>query len=191
MQPVIEGDCFLLRPLILEDAKPLFEATGRSMDPVLPKTTSIEWPFSTEAAVRLINKANADWQTREAARFVIIEPSLQTTGSPPFISGTASLLHIYPGDAEIGYWLRESCRGRGLVTRVVSRLCDWGFSALALPRLHILTDFDNTASSNVALKCGFVKQEQSVWWTDPRDGSVVECLRFNRANPFFSSTAET
>jgi len=163
------GDA-LLRPLRAADRDAL-HAAAQAED--IGAYTSIAWPFTPEAADRLIADAHRDWRAGAAARFAILN------GSAGELVGTASLLHIYPerSDAEIGYWLGERGRGRGLARAAAVALRDWGFGALGLDRLHLLVDLDNAASHAVARAAGFLPVGERIWRhpTDPaKDGPVTE-----------------
>ncbi len=54
----------------------------------------------------------------------------------------------------IGYWVRESQRGKGYCSEAVNRIKEFGFKELALVRLEIVVLAENSASRHVAEKCG-------------------------------------
>jgi RimJ/RimL family protein N-acetyltransferase len=58
----------------------------------------------------------------------------------------------------IGYWCASDARGRGIVTRALSRLCRYALHELGLGRLELITDPDNVASQRVAAKVGFQRE---------------------------------
>lgn len=175
LQPTLHGDGFVLRPMLPSDAHAL-HAAGQGDD--IGRYTSLPWPFTFAAAEALIADAEASWQTGTAARFAIIADG---AGAQKFV-GTASLLHLFPAhaDAEVGYWLAESARGRGLARRAVALLCDWALGSLGLRRLHLLVDLDNDGSHAVARSCGFVPIGE-VLWQHPTDRSKdAICLAYER-----------
>ena len=55
------------------------------------------------------------------------------------------------GAAEVGYWLLESARGRGVGRTAVRMLCDWAFASCDLDELQLTTLPGNTASERVAI----------------------------------------
>lgn len=57
--------------------------------------------------------------------------------------------------AYIGYWLAADAQGRGLMTRSVTALVNYGFAKLDLHRQVITCAEGNIASSAVAERCGF------------------------------------
>ncbi len=56
--------------------------------------------------------------------------------------------------ANLGYWVRTSCAGRGVATAAVRQLLRWGFDHTNLNRIEIVAAVDNHASQRVAEKKG-------------------------------------
>lgn len=71
----------------------------------------------------------------------------------------------------IGYWVRESQQGKGYCSEALNRIKVFGFDELALVRLEIVVLGENSASRQVAEKCG-AKLE-----------CVAENRLFNRGQP--------
>jgi RimJ/RimL family protein N-acetyltransferase len=165
---VAAGD-LLLRPLHVGDAAALVAGADASVG----RWTSTPYPLTLPAAEALIADAARRWADGAGARFAVVE-----AGS---VVGTAGLLHVDAAnsDAEVGYWLAPSARGRGLGRRSTQLLCDWAVTELGCGRLHLEVDWDNPASHRTALACGFVPVGP-VAWTDPRDGRVSICLKYVR-----------
>lgn len=67
---------------------------------------------------------------------------------------------------EIGYWLRRSAQGQGLMSEAVNGMAAMAFTQLRARRLEIRCDEANDRSRGVAERCGFtlesVMQGQSV-----------------------------
>jgi ribosomal-protein-alanine N-acetyltransferase len=57
--------------------------------------------------------------------------------------------------AEIGYWLAKPFWGRGIMTAVVRRACDFAFAEFGLVKIVAHVFADNAASAKVLEKCGF------------------------------------
>jgi RimJ/RimL family protein N-acetyltransferase len=71
------------------------------------------------------------------------------------LGGCGISRRIGPGAAEIGYWLRPTATGRGIVTAAAGALTD---AAMALPdvtRVEIHCDEANTRSAAVPRRLGF------------------------------------
>ncbi len=86
---------------------------------------------------------------RRAAFFV-----RDATSSAPL--GSAELSFPEPTRAEASYSTREH-RGRGFATRALRLLCRWGSEVPGVERIHLTSDFANTASRRVAAKVGFIE----------------------------------
>ncbi|MGW8956707.1 GNAT family N-acetyltransferase [Paenibacillus sp. NPDC055715] len=56
---------------------------------------------------------------------------------------------------EIGYWLRTSCTGKGIITEAVHGITDFAIQHLEANRLEIRCDSRNTRSAKVAERAGF------------------------------------
>ena len=58
----------------------------------------------------------------------------------------------------IGYWIAESCQGRGIVTRAVRALTDHAFSIWQLNRVEIRAGIGNERSRAIATRLGFKEE---------------------------------
>jgi len=62
------------------------------------------------------------------------------------------------GSANLGYWIGEAHRGRGLATRAAAWAADYGFRELGLERIEIRVLPHNAASLRVAEKLGAARE---------------------------------
>ena len=79
---------------------------------------------------------------------------------------------------EVAYLAGERGRGRGLMTRSVTLLCDWLFEQ-GIGRLEIRTHPDNADSQRLAERCGFQREgheRRSIWLHGRRQDAVVWSL---------------
>jgi ribosomal-protein-alanine N-acetyltransferase len=60
--------------------------------------------------------------------------------------------------AEIGYRLAKPYWGRGIMTAVVRRICEFAFSEFGLVKIMAHVFANNPASARVLEKCGFVQE---------------------------------
>lgn len=58
----------------------------------------------------------------------------------------------------LGYWLAESCEGRGIMTRACTTVIDHAFAHLGMHRVEICAAIDNTKSRAVAERLGLVQE---------------------------------
>ncbi|MCW2933995.1 MAG: Acetyltransferase family protein [Actinomycetia bacterium] len=72
--------------------------------------------------------------------------------------GLALAVHIdgEAREAELGYMLAPSARGRGVATDALRQLSGWAFGTLGAFRLQLLISVDNQASSHVAERAGYI-----------------------------------
>lgn len=77
---------------------------------------------------------------------------------------------------EVGYWLGEQFQGKGLMTKALKTLIDYGFEELGLNRIQIKAAVDNKKSRAIPERLGF-KQEgiirQAEWLYDHYVDHVV------------------
>ena len=74
-----------------------------------------------------------------------------------------------PLSAELGYWFRQDCWGRGYATEACQYALEFGFLTLDLHRVWGKCHVDNTASARVMEKLGMVREgliREHVWLRD-------------------------
>ena len=84
--------------------------------------------------------------------------------------------------AEIGYWLGEPWRGRGVMTKVVHAACELAFSQWQLSRIFAHVFDGNIASDRVLLKNGF-RHEGPLATPPTKDGRTIACQMFDLTRP--------
>jgi [ribosomal protein S5]-alanine N-acetyltransferase len=72
--------------------------------------------------------------------------------------GAVVLMARRPGTVEIGYWLVERARGRGLGSRAVGLVARWAVQDAGLARVEALVEPENIASQRVLEKGGFRRE---------------------------------
>lgn len=60
--------------------------------------------------------------------------------------------------AEIGYWLAEHCRGKGIVLACCKVLISFAFENLKLNKIEIRFALENDRSARIPIKLGFTKE---------------------------------
>jgi RimJ/RimL family protein N-acetyltransferase len=102
------------------------------------------------------------------------------------VVGGAMVRFADPGVGEAAYFLRQSARGRGLATRALLLVADWGFREHGLMRVFARVDPENTGSVAVLERAGFTYEgleRQSAKYPDGRwfDSLVYSLLPSERA----------
>ena len=91
-----------------------------------------------------------------------------------------SCIDIKNNTAEIGYWLKKSARGRGLIDKLIPIIEKLGFETLNLRKINIWCDTENIASKKHAEKNGYVlegiQRERKLW----PDGSIHSTAMFGK-----------
>lgn len=62
---------------------------------------------------------------------------------------------VYKLNAEIGYWLREDFWGKGIISKTIPMIVEYGFAELSLQRIYAHVFDFNIASQKALLKSGF------------------------------------
>ena len=79
--------------------------------------------------------------------------------------------------AEIGYWLAKPHWGRGIMTAVVKKACEFAFSEWGLAKITAQVFALNAASARVLEKCGF-QQEGFLRNHAQKDGRLIDIRAF-------------
>lgn len=74
--------------------------------------------------------------------------------------GTCGLnsVSVINQNANLGYWVRTGCTGRGYATKAVVMLRDWAFKNTSLLRLEIVASVENMGSLRVAERAKAVRE---------------------------------
>lgn len=140
-----DGD-LVLRPFNPRDLDALAVAFA---DPELAQWNPGPSGGSAEALGDWI-EGRADWTSGDHASWAVSD----TTGE---LLGSVSLFHIDQDqrEAEIGYWVTPSARGRGLANRAVRLAAGFAFGTLQIRRIVLYHAVENVASCRVANAAGF------------------------------------
>jgi len=172
------GSRVLLRPFAETDAAAVWQAIEESralLTPWMPWTPDQR---SEADSLRYIRQCISHWAVRDDLTIGIFDAA-----SGNFIGGTG--LHRIDWRIrrfEIGYWIRASLEGQGLVTESVQVLTRAAFRDLAAARVEIRMDVRNTRSRNVPQRLGFVyegclRQALPDVHGEPRDMDVFSLVR--------------
>jgi RimJ/RimL family protein N-acetyltransferase len=147
---MVEGERVRVRPFRRGDGPSLFAAIDEDRPHLrawLPWVDTHKTSVDSEVYVR---KAQAWWILREDLPMAIEERSGKLLGG--------SGLHRFDWalrSFEIGYWIRKSAEGGGLVTEAVELEAAVAFERLDANRVHIRCDPENVRSAAVPARLGF------------------------------------
>jgi ribosomal-protein-serine acetyltransferase len=147
---------FALRPFVPDDA-PAFVAAVRESSSTLSRW--MPWAhegYTIDEARAWIGHCQRGWEQRTGFEFGIFD------AASGMLVGGCGLNHVNQlhGFCNLGYWVRQSCQGRGAAVGLIGALSDYAFSQLGLGRVEIVVGVGNAASLGVARKAG--AQEEGI-----------------------------
>ena len=174
--PIIRiGDIagFCLRPFAAADAARLAKLAG--VTSVVRYTLGIPLPYSFEAAALWI--AGLDARFGDGIELIY---ALSLRGH--LVGSIGLTFEPEHQRAEIGYWLGEPYRGRGLTRAAVKALCDHVFKERHVNRIYGLCFPENIASHAVLRGAGF-RREGKLRAHVVKDGQAEDVVVFGRTAP--------
>ena len=155
--PPLADELIRLRPWRQADSEAAFKAT---QDPLISNHTHVPERQSHDSVRRHIAAREPGRLAGDELAFVIAG-----TDDDAFLGCISLLRFNWPHRrGEVGYYLAEWGRGRGVMTRAVRLLSRWALAdlglglALGLARLELIADLDNAPSQAVAERCGFTRE---------------------------------
>lgn len=145
------GDEFItLRPFSLQDVA---MTTALCQDPEIPRWTTVPAAYGEADARAWISAHEDQWLGGLEASLAI------TDANSGELIGSVGLFRDLNDETttEVGYWVGAHSRGRGVATRAVTLLCEWGVNVARLQRVRLVTLIGNTPSERVAMKSGFTR----------------------------------
>jgi RimJ/RimL family protein N-acetyltransferase len=158
--PTLSDGDVILRPRRLADADALAAAC---QDPEIPRWTMVPSPYTRADALAFLSRADQEAAAGDSVGLLAVDPDGRLLGSLSLMD-----LRHEPGYGEIGYWLAAEARGRGVATRAVRLLTDWGHRTLRLERVEIHVHVDNAPSHGVPQRAGYERLDGLV--ASPRTG---------------------
>lgn len=148
--PTIEGDGVRLRAITEGDVEELYRLFS---DPGVTRHMSIPTLGSRDDAKRMLREIDAHFRSHSLYQWGVVEP-----GGP--LCGTVTLAGLDAAHrrAEIGFALAPAVRGRGLMTRAVAAVLDFGYARMRLHRIEADVSPDNAASVRLLENLGFRRE---------------------------------
>lgn len=107
-------------------------------------------PRSPEDTARQLSEWESDFRLELKWRYAVVE-----SHSGLILGGASIHQRIGMGGRDLGYWLRSSACGRGVMTAVVQQLTSRAFEQQEAERVEIHCDRDNQRSIALAARLGF------------------------------------
>ena len=148
LQPCLETERLLLRPLVLSDAPELQRLVGHFA--IADTTLNIPYPYPDGAAEAFIASHPAKFAAGEGVTFAI------THKHNGRIVGCISLVVTKRfRRGELGYWIANGLWNKGYATEAGRAVVAYGFEQLGLHKIEAIYLKRNPASGRVLHKLGF------------------------------------
>lgn len=166
-----------IRPIRDGDASLLFNAVRESIESLSYWFTWCTLEYSLADAEQRV----AGWmQLRESGEAFVFGIFGESTCELLGCVGLNDLKHEADGSggsANLGYWIGDAHRGRGITTRAATMAAEFGFDELGLEQLEIATLPHNHASQRVAEKLDAMRDSSRQRSLDFQ-GEAVDALVF-------------
>lgn len=159
-RPVLEDEAIRLVPLIPEHESVVAQLVE---DDDVREFTRVPSMPEPGFPARWLAAYEKGWRDGSRAGFAIETHDGEFLGMGMFVS-----IEAEGRQGEIGYVVGPAARGRGVATRTLNLLTDWGFSGLDLQRIELWIDVTNTGSARVAERVGYEQEGvlRSVWFKE-------------------------
>ncbi len=160
------------------DIVPIYNAC---QDPLIPRFTTVPSPYLMSHAEEFIRDlAPRSFEQKTEMLFSIVKGK----GAEEKFCGLISFhtLSLDHHSTEIGYWLDEDARGKGIGKAAVKLLSEYGIETMGFRRIEALVDVENLASRALLAASGY--QEEGILRnrvTRP-DGNQIDMALFSRIN---------
>jgi ribosomal-protein-serine acetyltransferase len=176
MKPELTDGRILLRPYGAEEVDALYGAVRESL-----KELSVWMPWAhagyakDESRAFVMSRADA-WASEEEYGFGVFDAQ---TGDYLGGVGINHIVREYRY-ANLGYWVRTSCTGRGIASGATRLLARFGLEDLGLARIEIVAAVSNRASRRAAEKAGAVLEgilRKRIWLQgQPHDAALYSLV---------------
>lgn len=143
------GSAVTIRPYEESDIPEMVAAAQESMAELIPWMSWAYANYSEADAAAWVKTTRVARASGEMYDFAILDEDGRYAGG-------CGVNHIDRVDAvaNLGYWIRSSRVGRGIVTAAVRQLVPWAFANTPLNRLEIVVAVGNERSQRVAERVG-------------------------------------
>jgi ribosomal-protein-serine acetyltransferase len=150
----LDDDHVAIRPFLLADAQPVFEAVRESRADIDPWLPDLGATLSLSDVSTYLDRQPDAWTSGGAYNFAILDH--HTDG---FLGGCGlTQINRRHRFANMYYWVRTGRTKMGIATRAVRLLARFGCDTLALQRIEIVVPVGHRASIGVAEKAGALRE---------------------------------
>ena len=142
-----------IRPFAAGDAPAFHEAARESSPEVFPWLPWCRPDYSGIEAQQWVDSRQKLFEEGREFCFVIADAEDRFLGCIDI-----SQVHATHRMANVGYWVRSSEAGQGIIPQAIRMVADFAFRRTILVRLEILCDVENVRSQRAAEKAGAVRE---------------------------------
>lgn len=144
----------MIRPLRAEDIEAEYEAVCESIPEVSRWMAWCHEGYRIEETTAFIMSRAEAWKNDTDYGFGIFE-----VGTGRFLGGTGlNFINRVHNCANLGYWVRSSCAGRGIASSAARLAARYGLEHLGFQRIEILAAVGNIPSQRAAEKAGALRE---------------------------------
>ena len=144
----------MIRPLRAEDIEAEYEAVCESIPEVSRWMAWCHPGYQIAETTAFIMSREEAWKNDTDYGFGIFE-----VGTEKFLGGTGlSFINRIHNCANLGYWVRSSCTGRGIASVAARLVARYGLEHLGFQRIEILAAVGNLPSQRAAEKAGALRE---------------------------------
>ncbi len=142
-----------IRPYEIQDIEPLYAAVMESRAELRPWLPWCHESYSKADSRGWVESQVEAFRNGTEYSFVIVDAS----GA---LLGGCGLNHIdrMNRHANLGYWVRTSCTGKGVALKASQLLVEWAFEHTDFQRLEIMASVENSSSLSVARRLGALRE---------------------------------
>lgn len=150
-----EGD-IVVRPLAPGDAEPLYRAVRSSVESLSYWLPWCRHNYALADAAAWVEHGMASWAAGSEFPLGVFDAAGALLGG----TGVNRIDRAH-GVGNLGYWVCDGARNRGVATRAARAAARLGFDVLGLTRLEIVVLPHNAASRRVAEKLGALREVEA------------------------------
>jgi RimJ/RimL family protein N-acetyltransferase len=148
--PTLQYGLITLRKPEERDILALFEGV---QDPIIPKYTRIPANYQMANAEYFVRERSPNAFTMQTEIQLVLEYDGKFAGGFSFHT-----LVLDVAKAEIGYWVTQAVRGKGIATAATKLLTGYGFETIGFHRIEALVVESNKPSLKVLTNAGYLQE---------------------------------
>jgi ribosomal-protein-serine acetyltransferase len=166
----------LIRPYRAEDTRAVYEAVRESINEISVWMPWCHPDYAIEETSTFISTREEAWSNDREYTFGIFD-----AGTQQFLGSTGlNFINRVHNCANLGYWVRSSCTGRGVASRATRLVARFGLESCGLQRIEILAAVGNHASQRAAEKSGALREavlrKRLLLWGQPQDAVLYSFI---------------